>query len=66
MKTYTDAQIRAVLATLVKQSSYRQAGASLSFDPALLQRVVTGAKPITENLAAALGFVPCERKWTRK
>lgn len=65
-KTYTDDNIRAMLALMVQAHGYRKTGARLGFDHAILQRIVTGSKPMTENVAVALGFIPCDRKWTRK
>ncbi len=66
MKTYTDDHIRAVLALMVRDSSYSKVEAALGYNRAQLNRIVHGKESVTEGVAAALGFVPCDRKWTRK
>lgn len=65
MKTYTDADVRAALKTLVEQSTYARAEAFTGINRGYLHSVVHGTAPVTVNVARAVGFVPVERAWRK-
>jgi hypothetical protein len=66
MKTYTDAQVRAALALLIKKSSYRRVAKEIGVEASGLFYVVSGQREPSERIGAALGFQLCERQWILK
>jgi len=68
IKTYTEAQVRAALATLVLAQSYRKAADSIGEDVGNFFRMVNGTTSVSERAADAIGFVPVDepKLWQRK
>jgi hypothetical protein len=65
MRTYTDADVRKALRALLNGATYKIASETWGIDAAQLHRMIHGKMPISEKAASAVGFLPCERKWTK-
>lgn len=69
MRTYSDADVVAVLVARVSASSYRAVAREIGIDHAYLCRTLNGDIELPESIAVAAGFDPLhrpERKWKRK
>lgn len=69
MLTYTDAKVRAVIRVWMGSAShsYRSAAIILDVDPASFYRMAHGQRPISEEVAKAMGFEPLAepKRWIR-
>lgn len=68
MRRYIDQDVRTALAFLVGKSSYRRVSAAFGLEFSHLYRMVNGERPVTEQAAAAVGFVPLAepQRWVRR
>lgn len=68
MRTYTDAKVRHTLMAWVAKSSYRKVAQAIGVDHGYLHNIITAAKPVPAEVAAAVGFVPVPevKRWMRR
>jgi ribosome-binding protein aMBF1 (putative translation factor) len=64
---YTDQQVLCHIREEIRQSgaSQKEYAARIGFSETHLSDILHGRRPMVESLARAVGFLPCERKWTK-
>ena len=65
MKTYTDSDLLAVLKSKVDYLSQKEVAIALGFTPQFINDVLAERRPITEKLAAALGFTKLQTRYRK-
>lgn len=65
MKTYTDAELLSILRKRTYALTQKQVSAEIGFTPQFINDVLAERRPITEKLAAALGFTKLATRYRK-
>jgi plasmid maintenance system antidote protein VapI len=66
MRYYTDGEILKALRERIDAKSQKEVAVALGFSPQFLNDVLGNRRNLTSQLASALGFHECPRRFTRK
>ena len=65
MKKYTDSDLLAILKSRVGYLTQKEVAVALGFTPQFVNDVLAERRPITEKLAAALGFTKLQTRYRK-
>ena len=65
MKTYSDAELLSILRKRTDTLTQKQVSAEIGFTPQFVNDVLAERRPITEKLAAALGFTKLQTRYRK-